>query len=154
MDQIKNLSNQHSNKLPYLFLSGALIGAINTFCRPDYNFIVYLYMYYIWKFTGDNKTIQSKQKLSCFFILIYSLLIDIIYSIYWGSKWGSLEKDYESTLHSFIIFLSWIGIILKIVIAVMIGVLDWNNIKSSLPEKLKEKLNNENFKEFNDEEKP
>jgi len=154
MDQIKNLSNQHSDKLPYLYLSGALIAAFNTFCRPDYNFIVYLYMFYIWKFMGDNEEIQSKQKLSSFFILIYSLFIDIIYSIYWGSKWGSLEKDYESTLHSFIIFLSWIGIILKIVIAVMIGVLDWNNIKSSLPEKLKEKLNNENFKEFNDEEKP
>ena len=151
MDQIKQLSNEHSNKLPYLFLSGALIAAFNTFCRPDYNFIVYLYMYFVWEFMGNNKEIQAKQKLSSFYILIYSLLIDLIYTIYWGSKWGSLEKDYEGTLHSFVIFLSWIGIILKIVISIMIGVLDWENIKSSLPEKLQEKVNNGNFQPFNEE---
>lgn len=150
MDQIKNLSNQHSDKLPYLYLSGALIAAFNTFCRPDYNFIVYLYMFYIWKFMGDNEEIQSKQKLSSFFILIYSLFIDIIYSIYWGSKWGSLEKDSESGIHSLVLILSWIGILVKIVVIVMIGVIEWDNIKTSMPKALQEKFNKD-FKPFDDE---
>lgn len=151
MEKIKSLAKEHSNKLNYILLCGAIIAAINTLCRADYNFIIYLYMFYVWQFMENAKESQGQEKISSFYVLTYSLLIDLIWCLYWGSKWGSLEKDYEGTLHSFVIFLSWIGIILKIIISIMIGVLDWENIKSSLPEKLQEKVNNGNFQPFNEE---
>jgi hypothetical protein len=50
-------------------------------------------------------------------------------------------KDEEETIHSMVIILSWIGIALKIIISIFIGFTEWINIQSSLPEKLKEKLN-------------
>ena len=46
---------------------------------------------------------------------------------------------------------SWIGILLKIVIICMIGILDWDIIKSALPQKLLEKLNQGGFNKQVDE---
>jgi hypothetical protein len=151
MEKIKILAKQNSNKLKYLLVIGAIIGGINTLCRADYNLILYLYMYYIWHYMNNQKESQIQEKVSSFFFAFYSLIIDIIWCIFWGRKWNSLKKDSESTIHSIVIFLSWIGIILKIIISIMIGVLDWENIKSSLPEKLQEKVNNGNFQPFNEE---
>ena len=49
-----------------------------------------------------------------------------------------------------ILTLSWIGIIVKIIIIFMVGVLEWNSIKSSLPKYLQEKLNGP-YNEYIDE---
>ena len=38
---------------------------------------------------------------------------------------------------------SWIGVLLKIVIIGMVGIIEWNIIKTILPKKLQEKLNPE-----------
>ena len=46
-------------------------------------------------------------------------------------------------IHGLVIFTSWIGVLLKIVIIGMIGILEWNIIKTVLPKKLQEKLNPE-----------
>ena len=48
MEKITQLAEKHADKLKYLFLAGACIGLINTFCRADYNFILYLYTFYVW----------------------------------------------------------------------------------------------------------
>ena len=53
MDKVKNLLSKHSSKLKYLFLCGAIIAAINTLSRADYNFVLYLYMFYVWTFMGN-----------------------------------------------------------------------------------------------------
>ena len=91
MEKIKSLAQQHSNKLFYILLSGGIIAAINTLCRADYNFIIYLYMIYVWQFMENARESQAQEKISSFYILCYSLLIDFIWCFYWGSKWGSLE---------------------------------------------------------------
>ena len=150
MEKIKSLAKEHSNKLNYILLCGAIIAAINTLCRADYNFIIYLYMIYVWEFMENAKESQGQEKISSFYVLTYSLLIDLIWCLYWGSKWGSLEKDSESGIHSLVLILSWIGILVKIVVIVMIGVIEWDNIKTSMPNALQEKFNKD-FKPFDDE---
>ena len=92
MDKIRELSIQHSNKLNYLIILGTIIAATNTICRPDYNFILYLYIFYIWKFMNNQRESQSQEKISTFYFLIYSFIIDIIWCVYWGNKWNSLKK--------------------------------------------------------------
>lgn len=141
MEQTQKLVNQHSGKLQYVFLIGAGIAALNTLCRADYNFIIYLYMFYVWKFMESSKDSQAQEKVASFFILLYSLLIDVFWCLFWGFKWGGLQEDPESGVHKMVLICSWIGIILKIVALIMIGVLDWQNIKSAIPNKLQEKLN-------------
>ena len=153
MEKIKNLEKENLYIIIFLLITGAIIGGINTLSRADYNLILYLYMYYIWHFMDNQKESQIQEKVSSFFFAFYSLIIDIIWCIFWGKKWNSLQKDSESTIHFIVIFLSWIGIIIKIISLFIICIVEWDFIKSSLPKKLQDKFNNGNkFEAFNDEE--
>ena len=141
MDTISRLAEKYSDKLKYLILAGASIGLINTFCRADYNFILYLYMFYVWMHLTEDQEIQTREKITIFYILFYSLFIDIIWCFFWKSQWGYLKEDIESGTHGLVIFLSWVGILLKIAIGVIIAVSEKNILKGILPQKLSEKLN-------------
>ncbi len=144
MEKVKNLAEENKNKLIYLFLGGAFLAGVNTFFgRADYNLFIYLYMSYIWKFMDNIKESQIQEKTNTFNVLLYSLLIDIFWCIYWNGKWNNLKVDSEATIHALVIFTSWIGVLLKIVIIGMVGIIEWNIIKSILPKKLQEKLNPE-----------
>ena len=100
---------------------------------------------------NNQRESQSQEKISTFYFLIYSFIIDIIWCVYWGNKWNSLKKDYENKIHSFVLFFSWIGIIIKSIIIVMIAFLDWESIKSSFPKNIQEKLNKGKYQSFEDE---
>ena len=150
MENITKLAEKYSSKLKYLFLIGASIGLINTFCRADYNFILYLYIFYIWLHLTEDKEIQTREKVTLFYILVYSLFIDIIWCFFWQSQWGYLKEDIESGTHSLVIFLSWIGILLKIAIGIMIAVSEKINLKGSLPKKLAENLNREYLEQIDE----
>ena len=144
MEKVKNLAQENKSNLLLLFVGGAVLAGVNTFFgRADYNLFIYLYMSYIWKFMNNNKESQSKEKINTFNVLLYSLFIDIFWCIYWKGKWNNLKVDSESMIHGLVIFTSWIGVLLKIIIIGMIGILEWNTIKSVLPKKLQEKLNPE-----------
>ena len=144
MEKVKNLAEENKNKLIYLFLGGAFLAGVNTFFgRADYNLFIYLYMSYIWKFMDNIKESQIQEKTNTFNVLLYSLLIDIFWCIYWNGKWNNLKVDSEATIHALVIFTSWIGVLLKMVIIGMVGIIEWNIIKSILPKKLQEKLNPE-----------
>ena len=141
MEAMNKIGNKFSDKLKYLFLSGACLALINTFSRADYNFVLYLYMYYIWIYITNDLEIQTREKITSFYILFYSLFIDIIWCFFWKSQWGYLKEDIESGTHGLVIFLSWIGILLKIVVGIVIAVSEKNVIKGTLPKALGEKLN-------------
>ena len=141
MEKVKQLAEKYSDKLKYLFIGGAFIGLINTFCRADYNFILYLYMFYVWRFMNDDLESQIREKVTFFYILLYSSIIDIIWCFFWSSKWGLLKEDIESGTHGLVIFFSWIGIITKLIIGLIIVVSERNILKGTLPKAFSEKLN-------------
>ena len=145
MEAMNKIGQKFSDKLKYLFLSGACLALINTFSRADYNFVLYLYMYYIWIYITNDLEIQTREKITSFYILFYSLFIDIIWCFFWKSQWGYLKEDIESGTHGFVIFLSWIGIFLKIFIFIVIAVSEKNIIKGTLPKALGEKLNSRGY---------
>ena len=128
MDKIRNLLSKHSSKLKYLFLLGAVIAAINTLSRADYNFVIYLYMFYVWTFMGDSAEAQRQDKIGTFYILVYSLVIDFIWCIFWGGKWDTVP----TLMHELTLFFSWCGILLKLFIAFIVGFMEKDNIQSSL----------------------
>ena len=142
MEKVKSLAVENKNNLLFLFLGGAILAGINTFFgRADYNLFIYLYMSYMWRFMQGASENQAQEKSNTFNILIYSIFIDIFWCLYWNSKWDNLKVDPEGAIHSLVILSSWIGILLKIVIIVMIGILEWNIIKKVIPQKFQEKLN-------------
>ena len=137
MEKIKNITSKYSSKLKYLLLCGAIIAAINTLSRADYNFVLYLFMFYVWVFMENSTEAQNQDKIGCFYILIFSLLIDIIWANFWGGKWDQVP----TLFHEMSLFFSWCGIILKIFIGLFIGILELDNIKESLKSLLKGKSN-------------
>ena len=144
MEKVKNLAQENRSNLLLFFLGGAVLAGVNTFFgRADYNLFIYLYMSYIWKFMENIKESQIQEKINTFIVLLYSLIIDIFWCLYWNGKWNNLKVDTESMIHGMVIFTSWIGILLKIIIIGMIGILEWIIIKTILPKKLQEKLNPE-----------
>ena len=148
MDKVRNLLAKHSGKLKYLFLCGAIIAAINTLSRADYNFVLYLYMFYIWTFMGNSAEEQRQDKIGTFFILLYSLLIDVFWSLFWGGKWDTVP----TIVHELTLFLCWCGIVLKIIITILVGILEFDIIKSSIFHFIKAKDNRKNnFMELNEE---
>ena len=138
---------KHSGKLKYLFLFGATIAAFNTLSRADYNFVLYLYMFYVWTFLGNSNEIQAEDKLGTFYILLYSLFIDIFWCLFWGGKWDNIS----TLVHEFTLFFSWIGIIVKFALIIIVGILDWDIIKVSFVRLLKQKSSKGQFDPFEDE---
>ena len=137
MEKIKNIAVKHSSKLKYLFLVGAIIAGINTLSRADYNFVVYLYMFYVWTFMGDSAEVQRQDKVGIFYILLYSLLIDTVWCLFWGGKWDQVP----SLFHEMTLFFSWIGIIWKILIIICVCLLELDIIRASLLSSFKGKSN-------------
>ena len=137
MEKIKSIAVKHSSKLKYLFLVGAIIAGINTLSRADYNFVVYLYMFYVWTFMGDSAEVQRQDKVGTFYILLYSLLIDTVWCLFWGGKWDQVP----SLFHEMTLFFSWIGIIWKILIIICVCLLELDIIRASLLSSFKGKSN-------------
>ena len=137
MEKIKCIAVKHSSKLKYLFLVGAIIAGINTLSRVDYNFVVYLYMFYVWTFMGDSAEVQRQDKVGTFYILLYSLLIDTVWCLFWGGKWDQVP----SLFHEMTLFFSWIGIIWKILIIICVCLLELDIIRASLLSSFKGKSN-------------
>ena len=132
MEKIKNIATKYSSKLKYFYISGAIIAALNTLSRADYNFVLYLFMFYVWTFM-ENTEVQKQDKVGCCYILIFSLLIDFIWVLFWGGKWDTVP----TLFHEMTLFFSWLGIILKICIALFVGVLELDIIKASINSLLK-----------------
>ena len=107
-------------------------------------------MFYVWMHMTENIEIQTREKITIFYIFVYSLLIDLIWCFFWKSQWGYLEEDIESGTHGLVIFLSWVGIVLKIVVCLVIAVSEKNILKGSLPRKLNEQLNQEYLPQVDD----
>ena len=148
MEKIKNLTIKHSSKLKYLFLCGAIIAALNTLSRADYNFVVYLYMFYVWTFLENSPEAQRQDKIGCFYIIIFSLFIDFIWVLFWGGKWDNVP----TLFHEMTLFFSWLGLFLKIFIGLFIGLLEYDIIKGSLISMLKAKKNaSEKYDPFQDD---
>ena len=150
MEKVTQLAEKYSDKLKYLLLGGALVGLINTLCRADYNLVIYLYMFYVWQFMKDDLESQTREKVTFFYILCYSIIIDVIWCFFWNSKWNLLKEDIESGTHGLVIFFSWIGIFLKIVVGIIIAVSERNILKGTLPKKLNEKLNEGYMPQYDD----
>ena len=150
MNGCKDWIYKNQDKIKLFLLIGAAIGAFNCLTRPDYNVIIYLYIYFIFDSCSDNKEMQSSEKLNSFFFLSFSLLIDLFWTLFWSGKWSHI-KDFERTIHVIVIISSWVAIGLKGFVIFAIGLIEWSSIKSSLPQKLQEKLAGGNYEAQNDQ---
>lgn len=141
MEGFKNFVNQHQPKLKFLFLACAALSCFNCLAKPDYNIVLYAYAFFVWNMMSGSSQGQTSEKLYCFWFMLATLFVDLIWIFFWGSLWTSLDHDEEATIHYIVILFSWISFGIKIACTTMVGIGEWASIKSTLPEKLQEKLN-------------
>ena len=142
--RFKDFVNEHQSKLKYVFLLCAGIACFNCLAKPDYNIVLYSYAFFVWNMMGNTNNTQTSEKLYCFWFMTITLIVDLIWIFYWGSLWSGLPEDDEAAIHFLVILFSWISFGLKVCATIMVGIGEWASIRSALPEKLQEKLNNYN----------
>ena len=72
--------------------------------------------------------------------MIYSFIIDLTWILFWNQKWSYIIENHEKNIQGFVMFFSWVGLLVKFVTIFSVGIIEWNNLLVSLPSKLKEKL--------------
>ena len=82
-----------------------------------------------------------------FCILLYSLFIDIFWCLFWGGKWDTVP----TIAHELTVFLSWVGIVIKVIVFIIIGLLEWDSLKNSLIRLLKKQNTGKGFVPYTDE---
>ena len=119
----------------------AIISCFTCYSRADYNLPLFLFSYILWDSKDKlNDCIIHRFRLTLFFI--FSAIIDLVWLIYWGSFWGNdaFNKAWDSGLHTFIIIMSIINFILKLVIIGIIVIFDADVKNNLLPNGLVKNL--------------
>lgn len=140
MDTCKNWIYQNQEKLKLIIFCGAIVAAVNCFARADYNLVIYLYIYLIFDNCSSNKALLESEKLCSWFFLMFSIILDVFWTLYWRGKWSGVAADFERNIHFLVLLGSWIGIGIKGFLIFAIGLVEWSSIKSTLPISLREKL--------------
>jgi hypothetical protein len=55
MESFKQLVLKHQDKFNYCLYGSLGIATMNTLARPDFNLILYAYIYYVWHMMSDSK---------------------------------------------------------------------------------------------------
>ena len=140
MDKVYNILKARSNLIGSIILGCAAFSSIITLERPDYNLFLFVFIAYtmFWKEDGlkTNQKIINLERMLLTFVLIISLLVDFIWTL-----------SHSNLNSSFIIYLSWIELVIKIFVIIIVFVM-WHGNKS---ESSKSELEGTGFKEFEEE---
>ena len=140
MDKVYNILKARSNLIGSIILGCAAFSSIITLERPDYNLFLFVFIAYtmFWKEDGlkTNQKIINLERMLLTFVLIISLLVDVIWTL-----------SHSNLNSSFIIYLSWIELVIKIFVIIIVFVM-WKGNKS---ESSKSELEGTGFKEFEEE---
>ena len=140
MDKVYNILKARSNLIGSIILGCAAFSSIITLERPDYNLFLFVFIAYtmFWKEDGlkTNQKIINLERMLLTFVLIISLLVDVI----WALSHSNLNS-------SFIIYLSWIELVIKIFVIIIVFVM-W---KGNKKESSQSELEGTGFKQFEEE---
>lgn len=113
----------HINKL---FFAIIIISLFTYFERPDYNLPLFAFIILLW----ENSYVKQKTRL--WYLMAVSLVVDLIWIIYWAATWKGYDNR-ELGLCNFTIFLSSVNLVLKL-IAVILTFVKEDECKKSVTE--------------------
>ena len=140
MDKAYDILRARSNLIGNIILGCAAFSSIITLERPDYNLFLFVFIAYtmFWKEEGlkTNQKIINLERMLLTFVLIISLLVDVIWTL-----------SHSNLNSSFIIYLSWIELVIKIFVIIIVFVM-W---KGNKKESSQSELEGTGFKQFEEE---
>ena len=97
------------------FIGAAVLGGISCLARADYNLPLFIFVYFMWFQDPVFCHNLQKEKFKIIGLLVITFIIDIVWAIYWYSFWNSPALvNWDSTLHTIVIFCSSANILLKV----------------------------------------
>lgn len=100
---------EHLNKL---FMAVIILSLFTYFERPDFNLPLFAFILLLW----ENSYVKQKTRL--WYLMAISLLVDLVWIIYWAVTWGGYDNK-ESGLCNFTVIVSVLIFVLKIVIVIL-----------------------------------
>lgn len=105
---------EHINKL---FMAVIVLSLFTYFERADYNLPLFVFILFLWNHpkpvTGDA---MQSQKSRLWYLVLFSLLVDFIWIIYWALFWN--REDFRinnpTRLTSMTLLISAINFVLKV----------------------------------------
>jgi hypothetical protein len=119
--------------IPKLFMAGAGVSIFTCLARADFNLPLFIFALFIW---SDN---DKRERLKLLGLMLLTFLVDFIWLCYWGPYWSGDESEWgqwEKGIHSFVVFLSAIGFILKAALIFAVCFVDKTTIQESLPSQI------------------
>ena len=99
----------HTNKL---FLVLIFLSALTYFERADYNLPLFAFALLLWEYK------DPQQKTRLWYLMAVSVLVDLIWIIYWGSVWNSYNNT-EKGICTFTLIVSVVEFLVKIVTVII-----------------------------------
>jgi hypothetical protein len=103
---------EHTNKI---FIAIIILSLLTFFERADYNLPLFAFALLLWN--------HPHQKVRLWYLMAFSLLVDLIWIIYWAATWNSFANR-EVGLCNFTVIVSVITMILKIVAVIFLFIKD------------------------------
>ena len=112
---------EHINKI---FMGIIILSLLTFFERADYNLPLFAFAMILWNLPN--------QKVRLWYLMAFSLLVDVIWIIYWAITWNSYANR-ELGLCNFAIVVSVVILILKLIIVIILFAKD-DDCKRALSE--------------------
>ena len=100
------------NLIKYLFLIQAIIACFTCYARPDYNLPLFLFAYILWDIK-EKLTDNYVHKFRLTLIFLISLIVDLVWIIYWGCFWEKMPLIMLGTQDYILLFLLCLLLILS-----------------------------------------
>jgi hypothetical protein len=127
--------------IPKLFIASAALALLSCLARPDFNLPLFVFAWLIWSDPDKVKSTQ-KERVKLLGFIVFTGIVDLIWLCYWGPSWNSASQyeQWEHGVHSFVLFISSINFILKLVIIALIYLVERANVNESLPQQVVQML--------------
>ncbi len=112
-----------------MLVIGAVLGALACFVRPDYNLPLYMFIYIMRK---NTQICSGGEKIKMMILMFVTWIVDLIWLLYWTPFFRSEKmKDWEYGIHMFTVVVVIIEFIYKIVMMVILGLVDRDEMGSA-----------------------
>ena len=109
-----------------MLMVGAVLGALACFVRPDYNLPLYMFIYIMRK---NTQICTGGEKIKILVLMFITWIVDLVWLLYWSPFYRSDKmRDWEYGIHMFTIIIVIIEFIYKLIMMVIIGLVDREDI--------------------------
>lgn len=101
-----------AENISILFVAVIIVSLLTYFERPDYNLPLFIFIFLLWEHP------LVKQKVRMWYLIVLSLITDVIWIVYWSATWQSYNNT-EADFCNFTLLMSVICCVLKLMIAIL-----------------------------------